>query len=34
MVDGLRKVREALGQPGAAGRVAELVLDVANRGAR
>jgi lipid-A-disaccharide synthase len=29
MVDGLRRVREALGQPGAAGRVAEMVLGVA-----
>jgi lipid-A-disaccharide synthase len=29
MVDGLRRVREALGRPGAAGRVAEMVLSVA-----
>ena len=35
MVDGLRRVREALGQPGAAGRVATMVLDVAqSRSAR
>jgi len=29
MIDGLRRVREALGKPGAAGRVAEIVLGVA-----
>jgi len=29
MVEGLRRVREALGKPGAAGRVAEIVLSVA-----
>lgn len=34
MVDGLRRVRDALGQPGAAGRVAEMVLGVAERSAR
>jgi lipid-A-disaccharide synthase len=34
MVDGLRRVREALGEPGAARRVAELVLGVANGSAR
>jgi lipid-A-disaccharide synthase len=34
MVDGLQRVRDALGQPGAAGRVAEMVLDVAGRGER
>lgn len=34
MVDGLRAVREALGRPGAAGRVADMVLDVATKGAR
>jgi lipid-A-disaccharide synthase len=34
MVDGLRQVREALGQPGAAGRVADMVLDIVTQGAR
>jgi lipid-A-disaccharide synthase len=34
MVDGLRRVRDALGQPGAAGRVAEMVLGVAERSGR
>jgi lipid-A-disaccharide synthase len=34
MVEGLQRVRDALGRPGAAGRVAEMVLDVAGRSAR